>query len=360
MTEKNPTAFISYSHDNINHIDKVLQFSIQLRKEGIECILDQYEESPLEGWPRWMEKNINSADFVLMICTETYCKRVMGLEDKGVGHGVIWEGNIIYQHLYNAGSQNNKFIPVLFQDGNKTNIPTPLQGSTYYNVDNTFEFDKLYWRLRGLTKQKPELGKLRELPKKERKTMFVGGFIDSELWEKADWQEVAYMHDSENKEPPYMAIIFSDKEFGRKIFESWRKRLGEFDSYNELRISVIEGEVVDEEYGYYIHIGTYITNLVKHLKETNPKVNFDLFLMISTFHRMHPDKNSTNLKLFKERFHMFNSFSLIPGSRTKDNTIELMHNLRILKKNIEFRNYSDINSKEDPDAVLNRKFRDEL
>lgn len=359
MIEKNPIVFISYSHDNANHIDKALRFSNQLRHEGIDCILDQYEESPPEGWPRWMEKNINSADYVLMICTETYYKRVMGLEDKGIGLGVIWEGNLIYQHLYYAGTQNYKFIPVLFKEGNKNNIPTPLQGTTFYNVDNPIEFDKLYWRLRGVTKQKPELGKLRELPEKERKTMFVGGFIDLELWNKAGWRGVAYVHDYENKEPPYMAILFSDKEIGRKIFEGWRKRLGEFDSYNELRISIVEGDVEGEPYGYFVHIGTYMENLIKHLNESNPKAKFDLFMMVSRIHRMNPDKSSTNLKLFKERFKLFNSFSLIPALLTKDNKIELMESMRILKRNIEFRNFSDIKSKNDPDGVLNKKFCDE-
>jgi len=30
------------------------EFSNSLRKEGIDTILDQYEESPLEGWARWI------------------------------------------------------------------------------------------------------------------------------------------------------------------------------------------------------------------------------------------------------------------------------------------------------------------
>ncbi len=356
MTEKNPTVFISYSHDNTNHIDKALKLSNQLRDEGIDCILDQYEESPPEGWPRWMEKNINSADYILMICTENYYKRVMGLEDKGVGHGVIWEGNLIYQHLYNSGTQNYKFIPVLFHDGDRNNIPTPLQGYTFYNVDSPIELDKLYWRLRGVTTQKPKLGKLRELPTKERKTMFVGGFIDIELWNKAGWKGVAYIHDYENKVPPYMALLFSDKEIGKKIFEGWRNRLGEFDSYNELRISIVEGDVEGEPFGYYVHIGTYMDNFITHLKESDPKSIFDLFMMVSRIHRMNPDKSSNNLKLFKEKFKLFNSFLLIPAFMTNDNKIELMKKMSILKRNIEFRNFSDIKSENDPDGVLNKKF----
>ena len=97
MTEKSQKVFISYSHDSQDHQDKVLELSNRLRSEGIDCILDQYEESPKEGWPRWMDKNIRIADYVLMICTDSYYKRVMGEEEDGVGLGVCWEGNLIYQ-----------------------------------------------------------------------------------------------------------------------------------------------------------------------------------------------------------------------------------------------------------------------
>jgi hypothetical protein len=48
-----PKVFISYSHDSREHIDRVRELSDRLRAEGIDCILDQYEASPPEGWPRW-------------------------------------------------------------------------------------------------------------------------------------------------------------------------------------------------------------------------------------------------------------------------------------------------------------------
>ncbi len=351
--EKNPKVFISYSHDSQEHQDKVLLFSNSLRSEGIDCILDQYEDSPPEGWPRWMDKNIREADFVIMICTRDYYKRVMGLETDGIGLGVRWEGNLIYQHLYNSGTLNYKFIPAIFSNGNKSDIPEPLQGSTFYNVDNLQQFDTLYWRLRGVKTKKPELGKLRELPEKERKTLFLSGFIDLELWNKAGWRGVAYIHDYENKEPPYMAILFSDKDIAIKIFQGWQKRLGEYDSFNELRISIVEGDVKGEPYGYYVHISSYPENIVKRVESEKKDFNVDLMMLVSRIHRMNPSPSSQNLKIFKERFNLFNSFSLIPGVLHNDNKIEIIEGIRILKKSIEFRQYSDIKSKNDSDAALN-------
>jgi len=52
----NPKVFISYSHQDAEHEAKVLNFSNKLRSEGIDANIDLYEESPSEGWPRWMEK----------------------------------------------------------------------------------------------------------------------------------------------------------------------------------------------------------------------------------------------------------------------------------------------------------------
>lgn len=356
MTDKNPKIFISYSHDSQEHQDKVLVISNKLRSEGIDCILDQYEDSPPEGWPRWMDKNIRIADYVLMICTEDYYKRVMGLEKEGVGLGVKWEGNLIYQHLYNLGALNHRFIPVLFNDGSKKHIPEPLQGSTFYNIDDSKQFDDLYWRLRGVKTKKPELGQLRELPAKERRTMFLTGFIDLELWNKAGWKGVAYIRDYENKEPPYFGLLFSDREIAIKIFQGWLKRLGEYDTFNELRIAIVEGDVKGELYGYYVHISSYPENIVKRVESEKKDFKVDLMMLVSRIHRMNPEPSLQNLNIFKERFKLFNCYSLIPCVLQKDNKIEIIEGYRILKKNIEFRQYTDIKSMSDPDAALNKDF----
>ena len=77
-TDTPPTVFNSYSHDSEAHADLVLALSDRLRADQIDCILDQYEVSPPEGWPRWMDRQIRAADFVLMICPPTYFRRVMG------------------------------------------------------------------------------------------------------------------------------------------------------------------------------------------------------------------------------------------------------------------------------------------
>ena len=79
-------VFISYSQDSPEHARRVLDLADALRHGGLEVILDQYVfPAPDEGWPRWMETRLDEANFVLMVCTETYRRRVLGQEPPGKG-----------------------------------------------------------------------------------------------------------------------------------------------------------------------------------------------------------------------------------------------------------------------------------
>ena len=169
---KAPTVFISYSHDSPEHQNRVLSFSNRLRSDGVDTILDQYLEiPPPEGWPRWMDRQIRDADFVLMVCTETYYRRVMGEEEAGRGLGVRWEGNLIYQHIYNAETTNVRFIPLLFERGALAHIPTPLQATTWYQLDAQYE--PLYRRLtRQTSSVKAPLGTRVGVPALDRRLDF--------------------------------------------------------------------------------------------------------------------------------------------------------------------------------------------
>ncbi len=114
--QENPIVFISYSQDSLSFADQVLSFANKLRREGIDAILDQYEEAPSEGWPRWMENSINRADYVIVIGSKGYYDKIYGNVELGKGLGVKWEGNLIYQKLYMSDTMNNKYIPVVFDE----------------------------------------------------------------------------------------------------------------------------------------------------------------------------------------------------------------------------------------------------
>lgn len=166
-----PRVFISYSHDSEAHNLRVLELCNRLRDEGVDAHIDRYHESPPEGWPLWMERQIEAADFVLVICTDQYRRHFEGHDD--AGRGVQWEGAIISYALYQSRAPNKTFVPVVFEDTG-TAIPPPLRGFTFYRLPDGYE--KLY---RLLTNQPatvtPELGPSQRLAPVRSKGAFSVG-----------------------------------------------------------------------------------------------------------------------------------------------------------------------------------------
>jgi tetratricopeptide (TPR) repeat protein len=163
---------ISYSHDSKAHGERVLALADRLRGDGVDAMIDLYDSNPPQGWPGWCADQIARADFVLMVCTETYRRRVDGNEEPGVGHGVLWEGRLIYQHLYGAGSVSSKFVPVLFADGSAAHVPVPIAGASIHRVETPDGYEAL---LRLLTAQPltpmPPLGAVPQLPPRPRQPL---------------------------------------------------------------------------------------------------------------------------------------------------------------------------------------------
>jgi nucleoside phosphorylase len=167
-------VFISYSHDSKEHRERVLALADRLREDGIDSNIDQYEDSPPEGWQRWMLNQVEAADYTLIVCTQQYDRRFRGQEETGKGKGVTWEGGVIIQELYDAQGKNSKFIPVTFAPDASEFIPSPLRSATFYRLDTTEGYELLYRRLTNQPRtRKPVLGKLRTLPPRQRKQVFL-------------------------------------------------------------------------------------------------------------------------------------------------------------------------------------------
>lgn len=158
-------VFLSYSHDSSEHERRVFELADRLRADGIDCELDQFEESPPEGWPAWMTRQIREARYVLVVCTATYRLRVTGCEKEGVGLGARWEGGLTTQSLYESGGRNDKFIPLVFGSESLQEIPEFLRHTTHYDLSDPAAYERLYRRLTTQPRVlKRPLGQRRTLP----------------------------------------------------------------------------------------------------------------------------------------------------------------------------------------------------
>lgn len=163
-----PRVFISYSHDSEEHRERVLGLAERLRQDGLDAQLDQYVNgSPVEGWPRWMRAQLKAAEFVLVVCTDTYYRRFFGEEEPGKGNGADWEGTLITQEIYDERSKTLKFVPVMMSAGLDEFVPEPLRKWTRYELTSEATYGALYRFLRGVAGA--EAGSLGELKPLERR-----------------------------------------------------------------------------------------------------------------------------------------------------------------------------------------------
>ncbi|NHZ87243.1 MAG: TIR domain-containing protein [Planctomycetia bacterium] len=153
-----PKVFISYSHDSKEHKLWVLELATRMRQEGgIDTKIDQWGLKPGDDLAHFMETNLVSSDYTVMVCTERYVEKA----NAGVG-GVGYEKMIITSDLLKR-VDSNKVIPIIRQRG-KHVVPTFIQTKFYidFSIDeeNEFKFDELIRTIQNAPIYKePEIGK---------------------------------------------------------------------------------------------------------------------------------------------------------------------------------------------------------
>ena len=128
-------VFISYSHDSREHAARVAALSDRLRHDGVDCRIDQYYVRPPEGWVDWMNRQVEKADTILVVCTEIYRQRLDRKQPPTSGRGARWESHLMKSQLYRAGVVNEKLLPVLFNRDDEQHIPDELYTFDRVHVD---------------------------------------------------------------------------------------------------------------------------------------------------------------------------------------------------------------------------------
>lgn len=342
-------VFISYAHESEELSDSVLNLSNYLRNKGVGSEIDQYEEAPPEGWPKWMARQIQEADYVLVVCSDLFFKRENDHSGDENGLGVKWETTLIIQQLYTLNTNNEKYIPIIIDSISKKHIPLPLQPYTYYEYTNQESLEKLKNRILGLSKSnRPALGKEQEaeqpietLDPKERKSMFLSSIIDIDLWNKAKWRGMAFVSDPSLKAAPIAGFLFENDKAGEEIFSSLRKQFGEIDHEDEIRLSFIGGISENNPLDYKVHIGSEWKVIVSKMESVGLSPHESLFMGITRIHEMNPPEGSKNLEVFKHAFNYFKKY-YITNVKLIDGQLQPEFRNLIEKKNVHFRTKSDV------------------
>jgi hypothetical protein len=93
-----------------------------------------------------MQQNIEDADMVLIVCSERYKRLFERCEvvERG-GYGVTWESAIITSDLYQSRLNNQRFYPILPDDGDQQHAPAMLM-----DWDNNHRFPSGMGRILSL------------------------------------------------------------------------------------------------------------------------------------------------------------------------------------------------------------------
>ncbi len=162
MTKPIPKMFISYSWTSPEHKEWVLNLATQLRENGVDVILDEWDLKEGDDKYAFMEQMVTDQGVtkVALICDKTYSEKADG-RNGGVGT----ETQIISSDIYNKVKQN-KFVPVLRERDDEGNPFLPAYCSPRFFIDFSddeyFEesFEQLLrWAFDKPLHKKPELGK---------------------------------------------------------------------------------------------------------------------------------------------------------------------------------------------------------
>ncbi|HWW03390.1 MAG TPA: hypothetical protein VNZ64_27050 [Candidatus Acidoferrum sp.] len=162
---------------------------------------------------------------------------------------------------------------------------------------------------------------------------FIQSFTDPQEWSAAKWAATAFLYDpgDSSHEPPSLAIAFENFDAGKRIFDGWIERLGHIDTYEELRISVIEGPLPGDPRGYSVFVSSNPLNTVKRKQLDQPDFDPALFIRSGRLNRMNPAPRSPHLRLFKSHFARLGRYLLLPA-HFKDSQIQNLDSGRSIEK----------------------------
>jgi hypothetical protein len=135
-----PRVFISYAHDEDDpaHKRRAASLADLLRNGGADVRLDQEAASEPQIWTRWMQRQCQKADFIIMVASQAYKRRFEHTEAPGKGKGVSWEGSYLSDYVHDHPTTwHRRLLRVVFPEHSVNDLPYfPGSGSaTYYEID---------------------------------------------------------------------------------------------------------------------------------------------------------------------------------------------------------------------------------
>lgn len=127
-------VFLSYSDDSESHRAAVTSLGRLLGSWGAEVAADTEMPTPPRGWAQWSISQFAEADYILIVCTPAYRRRVEEREVPRPGRGGTWEAALLSDLVYEGGNAFGRIGVVLLDGTTIDAIPTRFRAAPCYRI----------------------------------------------------------------------------------------------------------------------------------------------------------------------------------------------------------------------------------
>jgi SEFIR domain len=150
-------VFVSYAHDDKQHVESVLAFCEFLLRCGFDVQMDRWDLARRRDWYQWIVRQIRATDFVLVVASPA-CRRVGNGDIENTQHRGLQTELALLRELLQGDRARwlTRILPVVLPDGSVDDIPLFLQPQTadHYRVHG-FDIAGAEDLLRTLSSQPP-------------------------------------------------------------------------------------------------------------------------------------------------------------------------------------------------------------
>lgn len=168
---------------------------------------------------------------------------------------------------------------------------------------------------------------------KNHRDLGVRSVIDLHLWNRAGWTGAAFA-DWGAAYPPAIALMFTDEDAARKIFQRWRERFGEIDKDGDIYIAIVRGISAENPAHYRVLI-------TSRLPSEDKRSGNRSLMVASRIQTMHAESDA-NLVRFLDAYGRSQAFLLLPAILRSGSSPQFLLELAILKRKLSVKNASEV------------------
>ena len=136
-----PKVFVSYSHDEEDHSNWVLQLATRLRSNGVNMILDRWNLKLGKDVAIFIEQGLSNSHRILCICSDNYVNKANRIEG-----GVGYEKKIMTAEIM-ADLNRDWVIPIIRNNRGDEKVPNFLKGALYIDFEDDLLYETKYEEL---------------------------------------------------------------------------------------------------------------------------------------------------------------------------------------------------------------------